>query len=103
MLAHPAGDVEHPHLAGVVDHLEQVPVTGHDVDRHRRGRGQGADHVVGLVPVVTDERPAQGPQHVDDHRHLDGEIIGRLLTGRDAEDAISSTALSPAPATRCAL
>ena len=54
VLADAAGDVEHPHVVGVVDELEQVAVAGDDVDRHRRPGREGADHVVGLVAVGAD-------------------------------------------------
>ena len=46
VLADAAGDVEHPHLALVVDELEQVAVAGDDVDRH-------AGDCVASVPITS--------------------------------------------------
>jgi hypothetical protein len=76
VLAHPTGDVEHPDLPLVVDQLEQVAIPGDHVDRHRGRAGQGADHVVGLVPVVPDHGQSQSVQHGEDQRHLHGQVVG---------------------------
>jgi hypothetical protein len=45
-------------------------------------RGQGADHVVGLVAVGAHDRDPERPQHLDDHRDLRLERVGHLLDVR---------------------
>ena len=55
----------------VPGHLEQVPVAGDHLDRVEPfGRGQGADHVVGLEAVGTGGGDADRGQHVEQDRHL---------------------------------
>ena len=74
-VAHAAGGIDHPDVAGVIDQLEEVAVAGDDVDGERRPRREGADHVVGLVLGGADDRDAERVERLADHRHLHLERI----------------------------
>ena len=62
----------------VVDELEQVAVTGHDVDGHDSpvAVGQRADDVVGLEPGRAEAGDPEGAQCLADQRHLRCEVVG---------------------------
>ena len=65
----------------VADELEGVAVAGADqhVEALRLGAlDQGGDHVVRLVAGRSDDRDAQGVQHLADQRDLRAELVGRL-------------------------
>ena len=69
----------HPDRFGVVDQLEQVAVAGYDLHRLRRAGGQGADHVVRLVPGSGRHGHPGCGQYLLDDRHLHGERGRHLL------------------------
>ena len=59
-VAHAAAGVDDADAVGVVDQLEEVAVTGDDVDGHRRLRGEARDDVVGLVRRNSGDGDAEG-------------------------------------------
>ena len=73
--------VEDADVVGVVHELEEVAVPGDDVDREPAPvqRHEGADDVVGLVPVDADPGDAERSECVDDDRHLHGQGVRHLL------------------------
>lgn len=64
---------------GVVDQLEEVAVTGDDVDGHRRLRGEARDDVVGLVRRNSGDGDAEGIERGADDGDLRLEGVRHLF------------------------
>jgi len=83
-VADPASGVEHAHRALVVDELEQVAVTGHDVDV-TVSSGQRADDVIGLEPGYAKARHPERGERGHDDRDLHLEVGRRVLAAVDGD------------------
>ena len=90
-VAHTASGVDDPHLAGVVDELEEVAITGDDVHRHRSVGRKGADDVIGLVVGTPDDRDAEQLESLADHRDLRLERVGDVFDVGAAGDDLGHT------------
>ena len=99
VVADPAPVVEHLHQR-ILDELVGVAVAGDDDDLVAlvpRTRGQGGDHVVGLVAGHVDDRDAQGLDDLADQAHLLAQDVGRLGSARlvVGEDLVPERRLGP--------
>ena len=78
-VAHPACGVDDAHIVLVIDELEEIAVTCHDVDRHARSCRESADDVICLVFGGADDLDAERVEHFTDDGHLHLEGVGHDL------------------------